>query len=113
MVLVHLSDEDCTNRAQNTEIKNLRTAMKTLFLSLSREGISVRSELNLEMLVLMWGTAKTTALHQYWDQYHSPVWALQGSATADPAIPPLQTEGTALMAAPRQLWGYVLRFDGP
>lgn len=32
--------------------------MKTLFLSLSREGIAARSELNLEMPV--WGIAKTT-----------------------------------------------------
>lgn len=34
--------------------------MKTLFLSLSREGIAARSELNLEMPMLVWGIAKTT-----------------------------------------------------
>jgi len=60
--LIHQSDDNCTNRIQNTEIKlkKLITDTKTSFLPPSREGIAVKSALNLEMQVLMWVTAKTT-----------------------------------------------------
>lgn len=62
LFLIHQSDDDCINKIQNSEIKlkKSRTDMKTYFLPLSWESIAVKSELNLEMQVLMWVIPKTT-----------------------------------------------------
>ena len=106
LFLIHQSDDDCTNRVQNIEIKleKLRTDMKTHFLPLSWEGIAVKSELNLDNAGANVGNCKNnSALHCISTCIYiiAHMWALYSSATADSSIPPLQTEVIAFMAAPR------------
>lgn len=72
------SNDGCSNRIQNSDIKlkQLRAHTKDYFFSpLSREGIAVTWELSLERQVLMGAIKKhpSTALHQCLYLYHHPL----------------------------------------